>query len=47
LVSAFGALLDRYESFALAPGSEAPQYAPSFFGRNLLELRVSVSPARA
>ena len=46
LVSAFGALLDRYESFALAPGSEAPQYAPSFFGRNLLELRVSVMPRR-
>jgi cytochrome P450 len=46
LVSAFGALLDRYESFALAPGSEAPQYAPSFFGRNLLELRVSVVPRR-
>ena len=46
LVSAFGALLDRYESFALAPGSEAPQYAPSFFGRNLLELRVSMVPRR-
>ena len=46
LVSAFGALFDRYESFALAPGSAAPQYAPSFFGRNLLELRVSVVPRR-
>lgn len=46
LVSAFGALLDRYESFALASGSEAPQYAPSFFGRNLLELRVSMVPRR-
>lgn len=46
LVSAFGALFERYESFALAPGSAAPQYAPSFFGRNLLELRVSVRPVR-
>lgn len=47
IVSAFRALFDRYESFALAPGSAAPQYAPSFFGRNLLELRVSVRSARA
>lgn len=47
IVSAFRALFDRYESFALAPGSAAPQYAPSFFGRNLLELRISVRSARA
>lgn len=46
LVSAFGALLERYESFALAPGGGETHYAPSFFGRNLLELRVSVVPRR-
>jgi cytochrome P450 len=40
LIGAFGALLDRYESFALAPGHPAPEYSPSFFGRNLRELHV-------
>jgi cytochrome P450 len=46
LIAAFGALLDRYATFALAPGRPAPEYAPSFFGRNLRELYVTVVPRR-
>lgn len=46
LIAAFGALLDRYETFALAPGRPAPEYAPSFFGRNLRDLHVTVVPRR-
>jgi cytochrome P450 len=45
LVSAFGALLDRYSSFELTPGSAEPSYTPSFFGRNVRELYVTLRPA--
>lgn len=41
LISAFGALLDRLDAFRLTPGTAAPEYVPSFFGRNLRELWVS------
>ncbi|MCZ8132375.1 MAG: cytochrome P450 [Steroidobacteraceae bacterium] len=44
IVSAFAGLLARYERFALAPGRPAPEYVPSFFGRNLRELHVAVVP---
>jgi cytochrome P450 len=44
LVSAFGALLDRYSSFELTPGAAEPGYTPSFFGRNLRELHVTLRP---
>ncbi len=46
LIAAFGALFDRYESFARAPGHPAPEYQPSFFGRNLRELHVTLEPRR-
>lgn len=39
--SAFEALLARYSRFELTPGKPAPEYAPSFFGRNLLHLHLS------
>lgn len=45
LVSAFGALLDRYASFELTPGAAEPGYTPSFFGRNVRELHVTLRPA--
>jgi cytochrome P450 len=41
MLSAFEALLDRYSSFELTPGKPAPEYAPSFFGRNLLHLHLT------
>jgi cytochrome P450 len=41
LITAFGALLDRLDGFRLTPGTPAPEYVPSFFGRNLRELHVS------
>jgi cytochrome P450 len=41
LISAFTALLGRFDNFRLAPGSSPPEYVPSFFGRNLKELHVS------
>jgi cytochrome P450 len=44
IISAMGALLERYESFALAPGREPPAYQPSFFGRNLRHLHVRLAP---
>lgn len=44
LISAFGALLERFEAFELAPGADRPEYLPSFFGRNLRELRVRARP---
>ena len=44
LISAFGGLLDRYESFALTPGKPEPSYTPSFFGRNIRELHVTLRP---
>ncbi|MDE2304804.1 MAG: cytochrome P450 [Gammaproteobacteria bacterium] len=46
IVSSFAALLDRFDRLELAPDAPAPQYVPSFFGRNLRELRVRLS-ARA
>lgn len=45
LISAFGGLLDRYESFSLTPGQAEPSYTPSFFGRNIRELHVSLHRA--
>lgn len=39
--SAFAALLARYSRFELTPGKPAPEYAPSFFGRNLLHLHLT------
>lgn len=42
LISAFGALLERYEDFALTPGRPEPSYTPSFFGRNVRELYVTL-----
>ena len=45
LISAFDALLDRYQSFALTPGTPEPTYTPSFFGRNVRELHVTLTPA--
>lgn len=44
LISAFAALIARYESFALTPGHPEPDYTPSFFGRNLRELHVTLTP---
>ena len=44
IVSALGALLERYDGFALTPGRPAPQYTPSFFGRNLHALHVTLAP---
>jgi cytochrome P450 len=41
LITAFGALLDSLDHFRLTPGVPAPEYVPSFFGRNLRELHVS------
>ena len=46
LIAAFGALLERYEAFALAPGLPPPEYTPSFFGRNLRALQVTLEPRR-
>lgn len=45
LVSAFGALLDRYAAFELTPGAAEPSYTPSFFGRNVRELHVTLRTA--
>jgi cytochrome P450 len=41
LIVSFRALLGRLHDFRLTPGTPAPQYVPSFFGRNLRELHVS------
>lgn len=45
LISAFDALLNRYQSFSLTPGMPEPSYTPSFFGRNIRELHVTLVPA--
>ncbi len=45
LISAFGGLLDQYKSFTATPGHAPPSYTPSFFGRNIRELYVTVQPA--
>lgn len=42
ITSAMQALVERYETFALTPGRPAPEYTPSFFGRNLHELHVTL-----
>jgi cytochrome P450 len=44
LISAFGGLLDRYKGFTATPGQAPPSYTPSFFGRNIRELYVTVQP---
>ena len=44
LISAFGGLLDRYQGFQATPGRPAPSYTPSFFGRNIRELYLTVQP---
>jgi len=41
LIVSFRALLGRLHNFRLTPGTPAPGYVPSFFGRNLRELHVS------
>jgi cytochrome P450 len=45
LISAFGGLLERYKGFTATPGHPPPSYTPSFFGRNVRELFVTVHPA--
>lgn len=42
IASAFKALFARYEGFAMAPGAAAPAYTPSFFGRNLVHLPITL-----
>jgi cytochrome P450 len=44
IISSFNALLERYDGFALTTGRPAPQYTPSFFGRNLHEMYVTLVP---
>ncbi|MCE3284465.1 MAG: cytochrome [Steroidobacteraceae bacterium] len=44
IISAVTALLERYDGFALTPGRPGPQYTPSFFGRNLHEMYVTLTP---
>jgi cytochrome P450 len=44
IISAMQALLERYAGFALTPGRPAPQYTPSFFGRNLHALYLTLVP---
>jgi cytochrome P450 len=44
IASAFTALFERYGAFALTPGRPAPEYTPSFFGRNLREFHVTLTP---
>ena len=41
LIVAFRALLGRLHGFRLTPSTPAPEYVPSFFGRNLRSLFVS------
>jgi cytochrome P450 len=44
IISAVNALLERYDGFALTPGRPAPEYTPSFFGRNLHKMHVTLTP---
>jgi cytochrome P450 len=44
IISSVNALLERYDGFTLTPGRPAPQYTPSFFGRNLHEMYVTLVP---
>ena len=46
LISAFQGLLARYEHFELTTGTPLTDYTPSFFGRNLRELHVTVRPKK-
>jgi cytochrome P450 len=46
IISSVNALLERYDGFTLTPGRPAPQYTPSFFGRNLHEMYVTLVPRR-
>lgn len=46
LISAFQGLLARYEHFEITPGAPLTDYTPSFFGRNLRELHVTVRPKK-
>ncbi len=46
LISAFQGLLARYEHFELTTGAPLTDYTPSFFGRNLRELHVTVRPKK-
>ena len=43
IISAFRAITARYDQFRLTPGSAAPAYQASLFGRNLLSLPISWS----
>ncbi|MEO8104508.1 MAG: cytochrome P450 [Betaproteobacteria bacterium] len=45
LISAFGGLLERYKGFTATPDRAPPSYTPSFFGRNIRELYVTLQPA--
>jgi cytochrome P450 len=45
LISAFGGLLQRFKGFTLTPGHPPPGYTPSFFGRNIRELYVTLQRA--
>jgi cytochrome P450 len=47
IVSALTGLSERYEAFALTPGRPEPEYAPSFFGRNLRRFFVTLTPRAA
>ena len=44
LISAFTELFARYSSFQLARGRPSPSYQPSFFGRNLDEVYIQMTP---
>ena len=43
MISAFSQLFGRYQSFALTADTPLPTYQPSFFGRNLDELYVTLT----
>ena len=46
LITVFDAIVDRYEAATMAPGQPEPDYIPSFFGRNIREMRVRLTPRR-
>ncbi len=47
LITAFEAIVDRYEKVEMAPGQPEPDYIPSFFGRNIREMQVRLTPRRS
>lgn len=47
IISALGRLLERYTGFTLTPAAPAPDYQPSFFGRNLRQLYVTLTQSEA